>query len=354
MHAFAICMDLLAIFHFWARPDTFLSVSLNPLTDRPDPSRHNCSHMALDATLLRPHVVPIFLILCGFMTFVSQTHLPKRLALLTSPIHEACNELAPKSEYRPLYRAIVCGTQMPNDELKASLTRTGLIHLMIVSGSHLVFLEAALWWMLRKRSRVTSALVISVLVVFALANRLQAPVLRALLALLLSGFAGMRGLHWRRVQVITMAGFATLPFIDLSRSSLSLLLSWTASLALTGFPRETEERETALSVHTRMYAFLAPVLLPLRVPTPMSVAFNWVFGPLIGAVFFPLSLLTFAIPDFACLMDRCWDLLTTSVVLAGRFTTEGIMFRGVGEVWGWIYLAGLTSWLLWRELGREQ
>src|SRR5262245_6137827 len=96
---------------------------------------------------------------------LSLTNLPK-----VGP--EFCQYALPVSPYRALYAALVCGVSLPSGHEKQIFVDTGLIHLMVVSGSHLVFIE-----------RLTGFLPNSIRLVlggaYAFLTGFQAPVMRA-------------------------------------------------------------------------------------------------------------------------------------------------------------------------------
>src|SRR5688572_7177920 len=84
------------------------------------------------------------LILLGILIFLELSlalELPRNLADFAAPFHRACRAFAPLSAEAENYRALVCGAPLADLEMKSELARTGLLHLLIVSGSHIIFLE---------------------------------------------------------------------------------------------------------------------------------------------------------------------------------------------------------------------
>ena len=52
-----------------------------------------------------------------------------------------CVRFAPEGNWRELYQATVCGKSFQDPTLLPLLKKFGLLHLIVVSGAHLVFLE---------------------------------------------------------------------------------------------------------------------------------------------------------------------------------------------------------------------
>ena len=62
------------------------------------------------------------------------------LAVHTAFLHTKCESLTPSSNYQDFYKALVCGTDLPSSQLKEYFKMSGLLHLIVVSGSHLIFI----------------------------------------------------------------------------------------------------------------------------------------------------------------------------------------------------------------------
>ncbi len=210
-------------------------------------------------------------------------------------LHSTCLNFTPKSKNSPLTQAVVCGSQkeIPQNQLQL-LKNSGLIHLIVVSASHLIFIE----WFL-SRIKLPFLLRFLVLFFYSFVTLLQAPVVRSLLHMLLEVGNRHLKLYWTHLELI-LFGFIVLYCYNREiLNSYSALLSYCAALACT-------PRLSTFCKNTVVYILLIPVLVNLSPPHPISILFNLAFAPLIGFVAFPLSLLSFMIP-LHFLIDPFWD-----------------------------------------------
>src|SRR4051794_30757452 len=94
---------------------------------------------------------------------------------IVRPLHAQCLGFAPDSKFKAWYQAIVCGKNLPPSQEKGWFQQTGLIHVIVVSGSHLVFLDDVLALVLGG-SRIAVWIRNLLLGFFALISNLQPPV----------------------------------------------------------------------------------------------------------------------------------------------------------------------------------
>ncbi len=282
--------------------------------------------------------------------------LPGSLAKLALPVHQACVAQAPVSPHRALYAALVCGADLPQGDLKDALRTTGLLHLIVVSGSHLIWLEAALSGLARlliRRFLVNSAWVVGLfcvvgLSIFALAANLQPPVVRAAVSLSLSALSRAGGWQWSALQVAFLSGFVSIGLFPQWLQSFSLLFSWTAALALASLAPQTGIWRRQI----RVYLCMLVCLLPLSPPHPLSIAFNVVAGPLLGLFLFPASLLVCFAHPLTILMDPTLAAIEGSI----RFLAQLLPYEGtpvaLPKSFLWAYLWSLNVALAIREVIR--
>ncbi len=286
------------------------------------------------------------LVFLGFSvigTFLLRMYAPVTSAPVTEQLHQICVRACPTGDQAEFYRAIVCGSKLESYELRSDFAQIGLIHLLVVSGSHLVVLEVLTRVSILKRvsPAFRSAASLSILFVFTLMTLASPPVLRAFLNLILKDLNARYLLNWSRLQTTTIAGFLTLPFCRDAWSLCSLFLSWLAALALVplsddrhktkGASRETEAshlmrvstklRETVL-VNTKVYLALVFPLALISVPHPATIPMNVLFGPLLGLVLFPLSLIAILLPPLAPVVDATWFYIRAGVHAAAEFFPE--------------------------------
>jgi predicted membrane metal-binding protein len=268
-------------------------------------------------------------------------------------------------------QAIVCGTAIHSPSLRNEFRDTGLIHLLVVSGSHLVCLELLLSFILKHWKFKDLALLI-VFVLFALITSGQPPIMRAIASNLLGRGNKIWRLCWTRTQIALMSGFFTLPFCHGQSGSLSLLLSWSASLILAELSTSPNERSdpclsrlihwrnlalSALRLHSLMYVFLLPLLLPLSAPHPLSILSNWILGPVLGFVLFPISALGFLAGGLniaATICDRAWAYALSAVGLAAEQVPPALKPIPFAPIYSWLYVTLLGVGFLMRESTRRQ
>ncbi len=235
-----------------------------------------------------------------------------------------CREGVPAtSAYEELHSGIVCGANLQHSDLKQLFQNTGLYHLLVVSGSHLGFI---IWWLQKWRhsafvfiaktrildhTRLSivdffwSLFSLSLVLLYALVTGLQAPVMRSLFEILVQ--TGARKLHvsMHAEWSLLLAGLLCLYLFPEWSDSLSLQLSWCASLALkTPFLDKRPHWRSQLQAHTFIYLIL---YLPFSVYTqtnPSSILFNFFFGPVLGLVLFPMCLINWFIHELTPWTDH--------------------------------------------------
>jgi predicted membrane metal-binding protein len=293
-----------------------------------------------------------------FTVFALMLHsvMPDLLAGLTLPFHQTCVHLAPTTENTGLYSAIICGNRLGvGQNFKTALGQMGLLHLLIVSGFHLTIFESTVSLILMRKKFVGGSLIpVSepsrwgqvfvgfLLILFALINQLRAPVTRALIAIFLKTFNRSLNLQWTRLQIITASGFATLIFCRTLFDLQALLLSWLATLALTALENKDRSWFQVLFTQARAYILILPALLPLSVPTPISIFCNWLLAPVLGSVLFPISILGFLFHPLLPITDWIWKIAKVTLLWIASVTPEGTSPISVSPVALWIYLALLT------------
>ena len=228
---------------------------------------------------------------------------------------------------------------------------------MVVSGSHVVFLESLLF-SLAARWPAMRHLQLPVLIAFALANRLDAIVIRAVSQRLLAQLSSRFQLGWTSLQCLAGSGLTAIGFCQGRPALLSLSMSWILCLALIEprFPRDVEDKtparpklNRALNTNLRAYILIAPALLPLALPHPLSIVFNLLVSPIIGLILFPAALLAFLFPWLVPFCDRLWIVFTRLVSdLAER--VPAAFAPCPLPTWALIlYLTALMATALWQE-----
>ena len=279
--------------------------------------------------------MPVFLGFSLLLALVLRTRAPLASAPIARGLHQICVSSCPRSIHAEYLRAIVCGEAISsfdsNADFKSAFAQTGLIHLLVVSGSHLICLEIVVRFLAAQifnarffsaqklYSLSSSVIIFFLLAIFVLMTGASPPALRSFIQWVLSRVSERFKWNWSRAQLVCVSGFSAAAFCQDRWSLCSLFLSWIAALAL-GFPTRARDESVdrfkkfvaslrhALLVNSSVYFAVIPALLPLGVPSMLSIICNLVFAPAMGLVLFPLSGLAFLWHRVSVLADAAWGL----------------------------------------------
>ena len=214
-----------------------------------------------------------------------------------------CEKQIPNSIYRELYQAIVCGTPIRSSFFRQIFINTGLIHILVVSGSHLLFLEN-FFFLKKLRAQWKWGFI---LLPFAFFVGFQAPVTRALVLRTLYFPAIKKKIKLTDLQSQAFATLLCLLIFPGWMDSLSFLLSWTCAILLTAPPISQWPNEFENSI--KIFIGLFPFAGSIGMNSPISILTNWLMAPLIGGILFPSALLSVFFPPLTLYIDGIWALL---------------------------------------------
>ena len=245
--------------------------------------------------------------------------------------HKKCLQISfLQSEFRDIYRALICGKRLPEGLIKETFIRNGLIHLMVVSGAHLLFLEK-LWKNLNPPLFQASG-IICLLTLYALTANFHPPVLRALFSFLLLKISGSYKLFWSPTLITHLSGILCLIHSPSWVFSPSLHLSWIASLAQHLSP-------SRLKKSLLTYLIILPVCNRWQFLHPFTVFINWILAPFIGSVLFPLSLLTVLFHPLSPMTDKLWKGILNGLSFFQMFIPHFHLIKWhIPEKGIWIYI----------------
>lgn len=192
--------------------------------------------------------------------------------------------------------ALVCGTPLSPSPSFTQLKVLGILHLIVISGAHLVFFERFFLspWLKSISFSPRSILMIFFLMSFCFFAGLQPPLVRAFIQ------------RWKThplstFRILHSALLSALFFRDFS---LSLALSWACALLMT-WP--SERKRSSLFSSLFVLIGLYPLILPLGAPHFFTAFFQPAFSLIFGCFLFPLTLAGLALPlDGLC--DFIWSL----------------------------------------------
>lgn len=262
---------------------------------------------------------------------------------LSEGLHEFClTKLSFESSYPEIYQALICGKRLPFGELRELFIQGGLIHLMIVSGAHLIFLE---YWLskLPIASRLKNLFLSVSLVIYALVSQLHPPVLRALLSFFIRRFSEKHHLFWGPFQITFLSAFFCLFYIPHAKDSFSLQLSVLATLLY-------HSCRDSLLRSFLIYLFILPIINHWQELSSLTVLINWILAPLISSILFPLSFLTVFCPFLYPFTDALWSLFLKTLKLSELFPFKTSLFSwSIPKDWIWFYILALWYFLFHLE-----
>lgn len=266
-------------------------------------------------------------------------------------IHKKCLNLIPiESAYRNSLSSLVCGEKLSDAGLQENLNKTSLIHIFVVSGSHLILLDELLSIL-----RVPLLFRLVFLGGYSLMVGWQAPVVRAFVGL------GLRGL-WRRQSMflpkdlaVLVSGLCCLFAFPAWWDSLSLQMSWCAALALClgSVLRQGRSWQQAVISQGTIFIFMSAPLWGFASLHPLSIVYNLFLAPIVSYVLLPLSFLCLLCKPAIFVFDFILHLFSN---LLPRIAEPIIIAKGSRAspifLWCWIFawhaVLHLTRVLLWR------
>lgn len=286
--------------------------------------------------------------------FLMPFDLESAIQWLALPLHELCMQLAPTSNWRASYQALVCGSNLPESEFLDALRSTSLLHIAIVSGSHLILVEVILRKFLPQK--LTSfSLIFFCLFCYSLLSGWQPPAVRALSTLILQHLNSRLSLFWSGSHVTWVAGLLTWALFPQWGYSFSFLLSWGASLALTLLPDSYSLKiYDQWKTHLLVYLLLVPLLTPFGGTHPLSVLCNWILGPIFSIILFPVSLIAFILPFTSQWIDWVWLFSEKTISYTGQWIPHFEFKADVSVVFLWFYLFSLQVFFHFFELRKKR
>jgi hypothetical protein len=292
-----------------------------------------------------------------------QNWLPEFSAKLVFPLHRLCLASAPKGPWIEFYQALICGAGLPPRSLTYSLQATGLLHIIVLSGSQFLLIELAAKWLsnrqtnpLPHRDEMSLWIRIFLLLFFTAYTAMtlgKASLMRFLIAWTLRWIAKANRLFWSQLQICFYSGFLCLALVPAWIQSLSLLISWTAAMvfaATRGSRKEDGKWKTKILQAGGFYLSLIPLLFGWGLSSPIAILTQVFLAPMLALILFPLCVLSFLIPYFSALTDQVWKLMQFLLLPVGAWlpvfgnTTEKLSLPLI-----WIYVLTLQAILLWRE-----
>jgi competence protein ComEC len=225
----------------------------------------------------------------GLSTPTPDTLLKNTSALSQTYQQKCLSSLPENPQTRDSIGSLLCGEKITENSLKDHLMKTSLIHIFVVSGSHLLLFDQVL-----SIFRIPLFLRFLCLGFYSLAVGWQAPAVRALLALI-----SRAGLHrWRFYFPgdlgVLLCGLLALILFPAWWQSMSFQMSWCAALALS-IPGilglSSRSWKGALLAQGLIYVVMLPLLWGWGSLHPLGILCNLILAPVVALVLLPLSFL---------------------------------------------------------------
>ena len=252
--------------------------------------------------------------------------------------------------------ALSCGVKDYNSTFFSFFKQLGLVHLLVVSGAHLAFIEKYLAPFFVAPHKVFYFWPLVVLIGYTLLSGAQPPVVRALFFYIFCLLNRAQKLNYSVMQCSVAAAVGMGMLFPQWLAGWSLVMSVLASFLIHlpvppmgSSPSGTSGSSLAarvlgalfmgssfFGVCTRMYVGLLPAVVCFGLPHPVSILVNWFFTPVFTVLLFPLSLLAYATGWLSPLADAGWQ--------AAYFVLQNL---GVPETLPPVDFSPLYKGLLW-------
>ena len=253
---------------------------------------------------------------------------------LSSSLQEFCLKSLNHLENREISEALICGKRLPvSSSVRSVFVQGGLIHLMVVSGAHLIFLERFLNKL--PLGKIKTPVICLTLVFYSLMSGLNPPVLRALFSFFLFNFSKHFKLFWSSFLVSFLSVLLCLLFDPSLSSSQSLMLSFLATF-LQAVPVSFFKKCFLI------YVFVSPIINQWQVLSPLTIFVNWSLAPFLGAVLFPLTFLSPFFPPLCFVADFLWGLVIKALKITEIFPSlPDFLIFIMPERYLWLYILGV-------------
>lgn len=269
-------------------------------------------------------------ILVVFALSLPLIHLLNFVAPIAEQSQTKCLQLIKSDiQNQELHRAFFCGQSLSESPLKKLFVSGGLYHLLVVSGSHLIFVTSFLGHCVK--GRLAKYITAPVLGVFTLATGFQAPLVRALFAMVLEEISNKQKLFWHRDVIIVGSGLICLLCFPEWMQSQSLILSWTASLAIC-------QGRTLIQKSVLVFFMMLPCLWGWGQFNPLTILSNLFLGPLISFLILLSGIILLLSPSLSELMlnSSVWILEISNEVIAPTVSTKPFSKT---LLWGYLCLS---------------
>ena len=262
-------------------------------------------------------LILLFIFMSGLKAALDLVGLPFDLRVLLQPstvfLHQLClDQTETFNNQSEAAAALVCGHQIESLDLQTLFASSGLIHLLVVSGSHLLVMDKGFNFF-----RLKPALKLTLLFIFVLVCEMNAPIMRSFMAMLVAGFVKSKKWAWSASFNQWVTSFLCLVINPLWIFSLSFQMSWMASLCLDIASHSFTEEKLKQSLVRLFLIYFSFVFIScfLGFPSAWAPLLGLALSPVLELILFPSALLGCLIPPLSFVFDSLFSLLTHFICL---------------------------------------
>lgn len=202
-------------------------------------------------------------------------------------LHNFClNQIPKSSASHDTLAALVCGKNFQSLSDTQFYASTGLIHLFVVSGSHLLLIQKVLY-----KIKLNGVLLFAFLLVYCAMCLFNPPVTRSFIFLFLYLMLSRNHQYWPKHYLLLLSGLITICLNFEWVTSLSLQMSWMAALVLEIYATKFKD----YSVFFRQiifYSLFTVCFMGLGFPQFSTIILCVILTPLLEFILFPFAILT--------------------------------------------------------------
>jgi competence protein ComEC len=260
----------------------------------------------------------------------------KNTTNLATVFQQKCGQILPQqSQNKAILDSMLCGQNLKNEELKENLTKTSLIHIFIISGTHLILFDKFLFFL-----KIPELLRFLFLSIYSLMIGWQPPAVRALIALVTRAVFRKFNFRFPVDLIVLIAGLLTLIFFPTWWKSLSLLMSWCAALALcwTSTLKIKNKLISVLISNLTIFIFMTVPLWGIGNLHPLSILYNIFLAPAVSFILLPLAFFTLAFHPLLKIFDFfIFAFNKIMVLISDPILTTQAKPPSIEFLWIWIF-----------------
>lgn len=285
----------------------------------------------------------VYILIClSLITHTFRFSVVEKLIGLFSSFHNQCLLLAPANvKSVESLHALVCGKNFTDLAQANLLIASGLIHLFVVSGSHLKILEKIIAHVIKNQF-----LIFTLLFFYCAVCKFNPPIFRSLISLMILAETQKRNLIWKVENLILISGLFCLILAPTWTNSLSFQMSWIASLSLCviGY---FFQKASLIWKNSLFYLQYLATFNFIGIPNPASIGVATLFTAFLEFVLFPLALAIYILPFLAPIFD--FLIVSLNAILAKLELT--VIFRPADNekmiFINWVFICTLHLFLIY-------